>query len=136
MTCYRCGKVGHIATDPKCPEYKKPAQRQMFAAQVIDDRSEDDQPEQTESPDISEEREETPGPDANAEDLGEERTEQPEQEDCPDGSQFDDEPPYEEYDGYALPSDSEEPEYIRAMHEDESGARPAPPQFEDAEWQV
>jgi hypothetical protein len=24
LTCYKCGKVGHIATDTKCPQYKKP----------------------------------------------------------------------------------------------------------------
>jgi hypothetical protein len=36
-TCYRCGKVGHFTSDPKCPQYKKPEQRCIFAAQVIDD---------------------------------------------------------------------------------------------------
>ena len=48
-TCFKCGKVGHIATNPKCPEYKKPTQRQMFTAQIIDDTSENDLP-NTEKP--------------------------------------------------------------------------------------
>ncbi|KAA1477057.1 hypothetical protein DENSPDRAFT_884777, partial [Dentipellis sp. KUC8613] len=48
--CYACNQVGHISTDPKCPEYGKsrpgrPAMggqgnhpRRMFAAQVVDER--------------------------------------------------------------------------------------------------
>ena len=32
LTCYKCGKVGHIASDTKCPQYKKPKQRQIYAA--------------------------------------------------------------------------------------------------------
>jgi Zinc knuckle len=39
-TCFKCGKIGHIATDPQCPQYKKLVQHQIFAAQVVDDRSE------------------------------------------------------------------------------------------------
>jgi hypothetical protein len=42
MTCYRCGKVGHISSDLKCPQYKKPEQRQLFAAQVISDQDQID----------------------------------------------------------------------------------------------
>jgi len=37
MMCYKCGKLGHIATDPKCPQYKKPERRQLYATQVVDD---------------------------------------------------------------------------------------------------
>jgi len=42
MTCYKCGKLGHIATDPKCPQYKKPEQRQLYATQVVDNQSENE----------------------------------------------------------------------------------------------
>ena len=48
LTCYKCGKVGHIVSYPKCPQYKKPEQQQMFAAQVLDDRLENGQPDQIE----------------------------------------------------------------------------------------
>jgi len=76
------------------------------------------------------------------------------QDNCPEGSQYDDEESfYEEYDGYTLPSDDEEPVYIRAMSteggESPSSAlksersSPAPKgesssstamQFEDIDW--
>jgi hypothetical protein len=31
LMCYKCGKVGHISTNPKCPQYKKPEWQQIFA---------------------------------------------------------------------------------------------------------
>jgi len=49
LTCYRCSKIGHIASDTKCPQYKKPEQRQIYTAQVVDDRSDDDQIDHQES---------------------------------------------------------------------------------------
>ena len=57
--------------------------------------------------------------------------------DNPDGSQYEDEEPsYEEYDGYAPPSDDEEPVYIWAMN-DRAGTsgRPTFIQLEDVDWQ-
>src|SRR5712671_4317083 len=39
LTCFKCGKVGHFANDPKCPQYKKPEQQRMFAAQIVNDLS-------------------------------------------------------------------------------------------------
>ncbi|KAI0281506.1 hypothetical protein BC826DRAFT_875195, partial [Russula brevipes] len=39
LSCYKCGQIGHFSNDPKCPQYKKPEKRQMFAAQVVDDLS-------------------------------------------------------------------------------------------------
>ena len=58
-----------------------------------------------------------------------------EQEDCPKGSQYDDEPPYKEFDRFTTPSD-DELECICMMHELETNTSLAPLQFEDAEWQV
>jgi len=108
LTCYKCGKVGHIASDTKCLQYKKPEQRQIFAAQVLDDRSDSKQPNHMELPKESKEAlEEVKG------NLDEEPRKQ---DNCPEGSQYDDEESfYEEYDGYAPLLDDEEPVYIRAM---------------------
>ena len=134
LTCYKCGKVGHIATDPKCPQYKKPTQCQMFAAQVIDDRSENDQPDADKT---SEDPEET----TNTEDKSEDKdkdSEPSDHSDCPEGSQYDSErSSYEEYNGYAMPSedDNSDLEYIRAMHEDEVSARTSQPQLSNIDWE-
>jgi len=133
LTCYRCGKPGHIASDPKCLQSKRPEQRQIFAAQVVDDRSDGEHPTLEEpiqddegAPELEEEKnlDEVPG-------------EQAAQEDYPDGSQYEDEQSsYEEYDGYEPPSDYEEPVYIRAMsNEAEAGNSPAPINFNDVDWE-
>jgi len=108
LTCYKCSKVGHIASDTKCPQYKKPEQRQIFATQVLDDRSDSEQPNHMELPKESEE--------ALEEVEGNLNKEPHKQDNCPEGSQYDDEELfYEEYDGYVPPSDDEEPIYIWAM---------------------
>ena len=130
LTCYRCGKAGHISSDPKCPQYKKPEQRQLFAAQVVDDRSEG---EHLDSSAAS-------GTQGEGEYPADEESPAEEHESCPetgpDGPQYTDEdPPYEEYDGYDSPSEEDEPVYIRAMHEEETGASAVPTQFDDASWQ-
>jgi hypothetical protein len=42
-TCFACGKTGHYANNPICPMYGKPQPKaRLNAAQVVDDRSEDD----------------------------------------------------------------------------------------------
>jgi len=108
LTCYKYGKVGHIASDTKCLQYKKPEQRQIFAAQVLDDRLDSKQPNHMELPKESKEAPEEVKGNLNKEPC--------EQDNCPEGSQYDDEESsYEEYDGYVLPSDDEEPVYIWAM---------------------
>lgn len=110
MTCYRCGKVGHISSDSKCPQYKKSEQRQLFAAQVIADQDQID-------PGDTDAREEEAEPDAEV-NRDEEINEPREQDTFPDGSQYDDEDlSYEDYEGYQLPSDNEESVYVRAMRE-------------------
>ena len=133
LTCYRCGKTGHIASDPKCPQYKRPEQRQIFAAQVVDDRSDGEHPapEEPLQDDVG-----TPEPDA-GENLDEGPGGQTAQEDFPDGSQYEDEQSsYEEYDGYEPPSDYEEPVYIRAMSDEAVASNsPAPINFDDVEWE-
>ena len=48
LTCYKCGKVSHIATDSKCLLYQKPKLWQIYAAQVVDNWSDTDQPDQDE----------------------------------------------------------------------------------------
>jgi gag-polyprotein putative aspartyl protease/Zinc knuckle len=143
LTCYKCGKVGHIASDAKCPQYKKPEQRQIFAAQVLDDRSETDQPNQMEP---SENSEQPPEPNVEEEhDAAVEESSN--QEDILEGSQYEGEgSSFDEYDGYAPPSEDEELEYIRAMGDDsetnssfassESSANTAPTQFDDVNWQT
>jgi hypothetical protein len=133
LTCYKCGKVGHISSDPKCPQYKRPEQRQIFAAQVVDDRSDGEHPITEEPLQNNEENPEL----EQGEDPDENPEEQNAQEEFPDGSQYEDEQSsYEEYDGYEAPSDYEEPVYIRAIS-DEAGPStgPAPINFEDVDWQ-
>jgi Zinc knuckle len=130
-TCYRCGNVGHFASDPKCPQYKKPEQRCIFTAQIIDDMSDIDQPDHANAPENPDKAAE---PEVKEDILDEGQEELSNPESCPDGSQYEDkEPSYKEYDGYALPSDNDKPVYIRAMHEDEAGATLAPPQFDDVD---
>jgi hypothetical protein len=132
-TCYRCGKVGHFTSDPKCPQYKKPEQRRIFAAQVMDDRSDADQPDHADIPENLGKAAE-PKVEENILDEGQEEPSAPES--YPDGLQYkDEEPSYNEYNGYVLPSEDEEPVYIWAMHEDEAGTSSAPPQFDDMDWQ-
>jgi hypothetical protein len=144
LTCYKCGKTGHISSDPKCPQYKKPEQRQLFAAQVLDDRSDGDPPDQDES---LEGQEQVQEPEV------EKDLEEDELDDNPDGSQYDDEgSSYDEYAGYAPPSEDEELEYIRAMSDDASSSstlfdssesstsdassdQPPNTQFESVDWQ-
>jgi hypothetical protein len=120
LTCYKCGKVGHISTDPTCPQYKKPEQRQIYAAQVVDDRSDNEQPDETQR-DRPETQDEASGPDAD-DPVGEDQNAESQQDECPDGSQYDDEEPrYDDFDDYAPPSE-DEPEYIRAMNDDADGS--------------
>jgi len=132
LTCYRCGKVGHIASDTKCPQYQKPEQRQIYAAQVVDDRSDDGQLDHKESMNAQAEAPESGDKGDPEEGPGEHQF----QDDCLDGSQYDDErSPYDDYNGYALPSDDEEPVYIRAMSDDEdASSAPNPTQFSNVDW--
>jgi hypothetical protein len=101
-------------------------------AQVIDDRLENEHltPEEP-----SPEMEEMPA--ANEKERLDEAPEDQAVEDkFPDGSQYDDEQPsYEEYDGYDMPLDDEEPVYIQAMS-DKAGATmsPALAKLDDVDW--
>jgi hypothetical protein len=139
LTCFKCGKIGHIATDPKCPQYKKPEQRRIFAAQVIDDRPEADLPANEDGP---EDQDKAPGPETEEIIPDEDRDDLPDAEDHADGSQYESDASthdaygaYDDFEGYALPSEDEEPIYIRAMHEQEPSASPTPPHFDDIDWQ-
>ena len=109
----------------------------MFAMQIVDGRSEDGMANQTDLIDVLEGQNEASEQDAinDANGPKEDQGEQMKQENCPKGSQYDDEPPYKEFDGFATLSD-DEPEYICMMHELETSTSSAPLQFEDAEWQV
>jgi Zinc knuckle len=133
-TCYKCGKVGHIASDPKCPQYNKPKQRRIFATQVIDDRSDTDHADRSDTDQVQSDQ-------INAsEESGEEpenkgQNELPAEGEYPDGSQYEDEElPYNDFDGYVLPSEEDEPVYIQAMNEDETSASTVPPEFDDVDW--
>ena len=135
MMCYKCGKIGHIATDPKCPQYKKPERRQIYATQVVDDRSESELPDQ-EQADPQGSHCEAPVPES-GESQDEEPSTQLYEDDCPEGSQYEGEKSSsEEYDNSSSPSEDDEPIYIRAMnYEAGPSNNPAPAQFEDADWQ-
>jgi hypothetical protein len=129
--------LGHIASDPACSQYKKPEQRQIFAAQVIDDRSDNEPPSQ------SGDLDDTGHTGENREDDPTEEAEEP-QDENPDGSQYDDdfvneEPFYEDYDGYEHPSDEDEPVYIRMVRDEEVDARTilaAGDKFNASGWQL
>ena len=135
LTCYKCGKTGHISSDPKCPQYRKPEQRQIYAAHVVDDRLDSGQPDH---PEASEDQEECPETDKEG-NLDENLGEQPEQGEYPDGSQYNDEDAsYDEYDGYAPPSENDDPIYIRAMNDEaEASAQNSSKstQFDNIDWQ-
>ena len=125
LTCYKCGKIGHIALDTKCPQYKKPEQRQIYAAQVVDNQSDTDQRDQ-EEPQNAEATAES-----GVEDVGGEP-----QEDLPDGSQYNDEDPhYDKFDGYDLPSENDEPVYIRAMGDKGEASSSSTHPLDDLNWQ-
>ena len=96
-------------SNPKCPQYRKPKQQQIFAAQVVDDRSDSGQPNQTK---VLEEQGEHPESD-NKRNIDERLDEQPEQDIYPDSSQYNNEDiSYDDYKGYAPPSENKEPVYI------------------------
>jgi hypothetical protein len=112
-TCYKCSKIGHIATDPKCPQYKWPEQWHIFTAQVIDDRSESDHPEQNDLNILNEISEALDLEIAKGDSIKSDQTHHKPLKDCADGSQYDgEESLYEEYDGYMPPLEDEEPKYI------------------------
>jgi hypothetical protein len=81
------------------------------------------------------ETEETPATDEE-ERLNEALEDQAIEDEFPDSLQYDDEQPsYEEYDGYDAPSDDEEPVYIRAMNnEADVSMDPAPAKLDDTDW--
>jgi hypothetical protein len=116
LTCYHCGKTRHIASNSKCLQYKKPEQQQIFAAQVLNDRSDGEQPEQTEVMDGQDEEPE-PVKEGN---LDKGSIEQPDQDYYPDSLQYEDEElSYNDYDSYEQLSDNNEPIYIQAMNDEE-----------------
>ena len=90
----------------------------MFSAQVIDDRLENEQPDQENA---LENQGEGTEPKDKEHNFIEGQNEQYEQENYPDGSQYEaKELSYEEYDGYTQPSDEDELVYIQAMRENEA----------------
>ncbi len=100
---------------------------------MLDDRSGDGQSGQTNPKDGSGDQDDLPeldgGPNEGQDDL-------PKPDNGPDGSQYEDDTvSYKEYDGYAMPSDDEELEYMQVMHEDESGANPVPMLIAASIWQ-
>jgi len=135
MTCYKCGRIGHIANDPKCPQYKKPERRQIYATQVVDDRSESEMPDQGNiNPQGN--QSDAPVPES-GESQDEEQGAHPNENDSPDGSQYKGEQSSsEDYNDSSLHSEDVEPIYIRAMN-DEGGPsiNLASIQFENADWQ-
>jgi hypothetical protein len=134
LTCYKCGQSKHISTNPKCPQYKKPTQCQMFAAQVIDDRLESNLP-NTDKPSEGSKEIDDADPESEGSDKQDERSDPDDHTDVPDGSKYDDcNATYEEYDGYETPleDDGSEVEYIRTMCEDSESYNT--PLLDDADW--
>jgi hypothetical protein len=134
FTCYQCGKSGHIASNPKCLQYKKLEQRQLFAAQVIDDWLESERPDQEghQSDELQDEH--------SHEEASEEEADQPSNTPSDGnlgGSQYDKEQSsYEEFDGYEPLMDNDEPIYIWAMITDgDMNMSSAPALFDDVNWQ-
>ena len=115
LSCFTCGKVGHFSNDPKCPQYKKPEKRQMFAAQVVNDLSDGEATGQANKVPEGE----VPNEDDNYESSTEAAI-PPEEDDGPEGTQYDEDsypedPHLDEYDGYTLPADESDLEYMRFM---------------------
>ena len=134
LICYHCGKAGHIASNAKCLQYRKPEQQQLFAAQVIDDRLEGEQPDQTEA--LESQGDDDP---SIKESLKNEANVPPEiiPDDCLNGSQYDNELPYKEFNSYEPPSNYDEPVYIRAMStKGEVNVSSAPALFDNINWQT
>jgi hypothetical protein len=129
LTCFKCGKVRHIANDPKCPQYKKPVQCQMFAVQVIDDTSESEQCDVDEPSEESEEIKDTELESGGS--IPQEEHSDPD--DHSDGSEG---PQYEEYDGYVMPleGDDSKVKYIWVSYEIDNNAQPL--QSSNEEWEL
>ena len=118
LSCFKCGKVGHFANNPNCPQYTKPEKRQMFAVQIVDDLSDgeatglvNDVP-----------KGEAPLGITNKDDDYESRAgaATPHEDNGPDGTQYDEElqpkdPHLDKYDSYALPADESDTEYMQFM---------------------
>ena len=134
LTCYHCGKAKHIASNLKCLQYRKLEQWQLFAAQVIDDRSEDKHPDQTEP--LEDQGDDKPSIKESPKDEAK-KPSKAIPDDGLDGSQYDDKLSYKKFDSYKLPSDDDEPIYIRAMStEGEVNVSSAPALFDDINWQT
>jgi hypothetical protein len=113
-------------------------QHQMFAAQVINDRSESEQPDEDKH---IEELEEVKDTDLELEDSTQqgEHTELDKHSDDPEGSQYEEgDTSYEEYDGYAMPSEDNDSEvkYICASYEIKTSTSMYPLPHNDAHWEL
>lgn len=145
LACFKCGKVGHFANDPKCPQNKKPERRQLFAAQVVDDTSDAERPIPDEevgadAPDSEGLGEHEVGDTPEEEDFSEERVNPtPEPSDVPDEERhYEDlqDEDLEEYDGYAVPSECSDIEYMRAIQEEDSAVTTESPHLEHPDWKA
>ena len=118
LSCFKCGKVGHFANDPKCPQYTKPEKQQMFAAQIVDDLLDGEATGLVNNVPEGE----APLGITNEDDDYESgaRAATPHEDNGPDGTQYEEESQPEdlhlnEYDGYALPADESDFEYMWFM---------------------
>jgi hypothetical protein len=120
LTCFKCRKLGQIVSDPKCPQYKTPEQQQMFAAQVVDNLFDTEAPVQTSNMFDDGQPLESAEPGEEEIDPKDELHVLPEEDDGPNGAQYDEDVQaedsyFEEYDGYAVPSDDNDLEYLQCM---------------------
>ncbi|KAI0294135.1 hypothetical protein BC826DRAFT_1104736 [Russula brevipes] len=108
----------------------------MFAAQIVDDLPDAENPVQDSDTLESGQPLESAVPGYDEADSEAEPMAPPEEDDGPDGAQYDEDfqagdSYLDEYDGCEMPSDEDEPEYLRLMREDDSDDESSPPPLED-----
>ena len=112
----------------------------MFAAQIINNLSDAERPNQSTNVVDKNSMLEPEELGTDVPDPENETGESLEQDNGPHGTQYNEEshkedPHLDKYDGYAMPSDEEEPKYIQVMQESKISPRLEPPHLEAVNWE-